>query len=110
MKPNFLKKIHLIPGDIEQDGLGISDEDTQYLIDHVNIVIHGAATLAMDDPIGKAYKMNIHATKYILDLFERMPNKKVNTDLLLLTYNSISLIIKYTEISNKIWVVGYLWH
>uniref|UniRef100_A0A8D8YLP1 Fatty acyl-CoA reductase n=2 Tax=Cacopsylla melanoneura TaxID=428564 RepID=A0A8D8YLP1_9HEMI len=30
----------------------------------------------MDDPIGKAFKMNIRATQCVLDMFEKMPNKK----------------------------------
>ncbi|KAL1455936.1 hypothetical protein WDU94_000701 [Cyamophila willieti] len=76
LRPNFFDKIHLIPGDIELPNLGLSDKDYQFLIDHVNIVIHGAATLAMDDPIGKAFNMNIRATICILNMFEKMPNKK----------------------------------
>lgn len=77
MKPNFVEKIHMIAGDIEMDRLGLSDEDIQLLINNISIVIHGAATLSMDDPIEKSFNMNIRATKYLLDMFEKMPNKKV---------------------------------
>ena len=44
-------KVEAVVGDITLPNLGLSIEDRQTLIDHVNIVFHSAASVKFDDPL-----------------------------------------------------------
>lgn len=46
---NFEEKVQAISGDLQADGLGISDNDKRILQESVNIVIHSAATVKFDE-------------------------------------------------------------
>ena len=45
-------------GDLLVDGLGLSDEDRQVIVDNVDVVINSAASVSFDDPIQEAFAIN----------------------------------------------------
>ncbi|XP_075974428.1 putative fatty acyl-CoA reductase CG5065 [Anticarsia gemmatalis] len=76
-RPEDLKKIKAIAGNINQPRLGISPEDERLLIDTVSVVFHVAATVKFDERIDIAVNTNVKGTINIMDLCHRMKNLKV---------------------------------
>ncbi|CAG4978358.1 unnamed protein product [Colias eurytheme] len=73
--PNvFKEKVFFVAGDIAELGLGLSDEDRMLLINRVNIVFHVAASVRFNDELQVAAKLNLRATKEIVDLAKEMHN------------------------------------
>lgn len=68
IQPNLLKKVKVIRGDTTFDGLGISANDLDLLKKDVSIVVHSAATIRFDEPLKRATRINVIATKRVLDL------------------------------------------
>ncbi|XP_045457864.1 fatty acyl-CoA reductase wat-like [Melitaea cinxia] len=66
--PDFIEKIGVIEGDMVELNLGISDEDRTKLINEVNFIFHGAATLRFDESLKTAVKINVRGTREILNL------------------------------------------
>lgn len=66
--PNFEDKIKLIEGDLILTNLGISNENREILKKEVNVMIHNGATTKFDEKISVALKINVLATKAMLDL------------------------------------------
>lgn len=75
--PKFRHKIVAIAGDCSLAGLNISICDRQTLIQNVNIVFHGAATVRFDEKIQLSVNINVHGTQEILDLCSEMKSLQV---------------------------------
>ncbi|CAH0714671.1 unnamed protein product, partial [Brenthis ino] len=75
-RPKSLNKIIPIIGDISEPKLGINEEDEQMLIENVSIVFHAAATVRFNEPLKIAVNINVLGTLRVLDLCQRMRNKK----------------------------------
>nr|QLI61996.1 fatty acyl-CoA reductase 6 [Streltzoviella insularis] len=76
-KPEALKKIIPISGDITLPNLGIKPEDEKTLTDKVSVVIHSAATVRFDEPLKVALNINVEGTRKVLELSKRM--KKIES-------------------------------
>ncbi|KAI5640427.1 male sterility protein domain-containing protein [Phthorimaea operculella] len=72
MNPRAFDKLRLIPGDILEPALGISDEDRRLLQKKCNIVFHSAACVRFDQKLKDAVAMNTTGTARVLDLAETM--------------------------------------
>lgn len=48
---DWMQKIIMVEGALEQPDLGLSEEDLQCIIDNVSIVFHVAATIKFDAPM-----------------------------------------------------------
>ena len=70
-------KVIVIQGDIAQANLGISEEDTQKLINDVSIVFHSAATVKFDEPLKTSIEFNLLGTRRVIQLCHKMPQLKV---------------------------------
>lgn len=46
--PNVFSKVHVVEGDLEQPGIGLSAADRQMLVSDVDIIMHSAASLNLD--------------------------------------------------------------
>ncbi|XP_038214633.1 putative fatty acyl-CoA reductase CG5065 [Zerene cesonia] len=77
VRPNDLKKVIAIEGDVTSPRLGIKDEDEQKLIDQVSVVFHSAATVRFADPFRTTMAVNFEGTKKVMDLAKSM--KKLET-------------------------------
>jgi fatty acyl-CoA reductase len=68
IQPSLLKKVKVIRGDTTFDGLGISASDVELLKNDVSVVVHSAATIRFDEPLKRATRINVTATKRVLEL------------------------------------------
>lgn len=73
----MFKKLVPIQGDITFDGLGISHDDIDKLINEAEIVFHCAATLKLEANLKDAIEMNTVGTKRVLDLCKQMKKLQV---------------------------------
>ncbi|KAF6205980.1 hypothetical protein GE061_017204, partial [Apolygus lucorum] len=76
LKPSFLNLVQLVKGDIELPGLGLSDLARAMLVEEIEVVFHGAATVSFDEPIKKATLVNVRGTKEMALLCQEMKNLK----------------------------------
>lgn len=77
----LLNKIKPVCGDISEEKLGLSDNDFNILCDHVNIVVHCAATLDFETDLKTAITINLMGTKRIVELSKQIKNLQVNIPL-----------------------------
>lgn len=75
--PELLNKIKAVSGDVSVDGLEMDGQDSDTLIDKVNIVFHCAANVRFDQSLREAINFNTVGTWRILKLAERMKNLQV---------------------------------
>uniref|UniRef100_A0A8D8ZIX0 Fatty acyl-CoA reductase n=1 Tax=Cacopsylla melanoneura TaxID=428564 RepID=A0A8D8ZIX0_9HEMI len=71
-----VKKFVLISGDIEQDNLGISEEQTQLIQSNVTVVIHSAASLDFGGSMKETGRANLLGTRRVLNLCAGMKKLK----------------------------------
>lgn len=79
--PNYLSKIKIVEGDIELKGLGLSEEDKNYIVEHTQILFNNAATVRFNEPIRKALQINVIGTKSALDIALEMQKLEVSAPL-----------------------------
>ncbi|KAJ0175832.1 hypothetical protein K1T71_008991 [Dendrolimus kikuchii] len=76
-RPDVLKKVVLISGDLTSPNLGINSRDVQILIDKVSVFIHSAATVKFNEVLSMTLKVNVDGTKEALNLAQRMKNMQL---------------------------------
>lgn len=64
----FKNKLRIVNGDMELDDLGVSSEEREYIINHVQVIIHAAATVGFDEKLRNAIATNVRGTKVMLDI------------------------------------------
>ncbi|XP_001601521.2 fatty acyl-CoA reductase wat isoform X1 [Nasonia vitripennis] len=67
-QPRFEEKVVTVRGDLQEDRLGISAEDRRELIEQVDVIVHGGATVKFDEVVSVALKINVLATRQMLEL------------------------------------------
>ncbi|KAM9974507.1 hypothetical protein ACTFIW_007961 [Dictyostelium discoideum] len=67
-------KVIAIGGDLSKEGLGLSSEDYQTVVDQVNVIIHCAASIDFRERLDKAISSNLYASLNMLDLSKRLKN------------------------------------
>ncbi|KAE8737141.1 hypothetical protein FOCC_FOCC017398 [Frankliniella occidentalis] len=72
-----MDKIVVLPGDITELGLGLSQEHRALLQREVSVVYHVAASVRFDDPFRKAVFTNLRSTREVVELARGMPQLKV---------------------------------
>lgn len=73
-KPEVMKKLVPIQGDVTFDQLGLSGEQLERVCRETNIVFHCAATLRLEASLKDALDMNTTGTKRVLDVARKMSN------------------------------------
>jgi nucleoside-diphosphate-sugar epimerase len=63
-----VRKFHFITGDVEQEGLGISESDYEKLGECITHVVHAAANVSLDEPFPKAFKSNVEASRHAMTI------------------------------------------
>lgn len=74
INPNFGDKITIITGNCQSPNAGIRPEDVKTLIKETNCIFHCAATINFDEHIALAAKINVRATRDLLQIAKQMPN------------------------------------
>lgn len=64
-------KIVPIHGDLNKEGLGLSNEDKSKLAQNLNIIFNSAADTNMNNPLKKALNINYFGTVRLLDLAKK---------------------------------------
>ncbi|KAG7214096.1 hypothetical protein KM043_001455 [Ampulex compressa] len=72
--PGVLNKVQAVKGDVSLPDLGLSAEDREMLVQRVNIVYHGAATVRFDEPLKSAVNLNMKGTDRMISLCNSMKN------------------------------------
>jgi len=49
--PAFIDKVVAVTGDVQEDGLGLDDDNRTFLENNINIVFHSAATVKFEEPL-----------------------------------------------------------
>ncbi|KAF6208949.1 hypothetical protein GE061_014692 [Apolygus lucorum] len=70
--PESLAKVIVLPGESAAENFGLSDEHLKIIIDNVNIVYHGAASINFSDTIVRAVKLNMKNTLSLLEISRRI--------------------------------------
>lgn len=68
--PNYLDRIHVISGNVDNLGLGISDADVVVLHENVEIALHVAANVRFECPLEEIGLVNVRGTREMLKLAE----------------------------------------
>lgn len=71
-KPEMLKKIYPVWGEITMPNFGLSDEHLQRVIGTSEVVFHLAASLKLEATLKPNILTNLTATKYVLDVARQM--------------------------------------
>lgn len=71
-KPELMKKIYPVWGDIQTANFGLSDEHFRRVIETTEIVFHLAASLKLEATLKPNILANLTATKYVLDVANQM--------------------------------------
>ncbi|KAH7968516.1 hypothetical protein HPB52_009109 [Rhipicephalus sanguineus] len=71
-QPDALGKVRAVVGDLTEPNLGLSWADLAALIENVSVVFHAAATVKFDEPLKKAFQINVLGTRHVLDLCKQM--------------------------------------
>ncbi|CAG9576981.1 unnamed protein product [Danaus chrysippus] len=67
-QPDFASKLIPVEGNVIDLNLGIDEESRQKIIEEVNIIFHGAATINFEETIKVATLTNLRGTREILNL------------------------------------------
>nr|ASV50723.1 fatty acyl-CoA reductase [Lissorhoptrus oryzophilus] len=76
-RPENLKKIVPVFGDVSKLNLGLSLESTKQLKENINIVYHAAASVRFDDSLKDAILMNTRGTREVVLLAKEMKHLEV---------------------------------
>ncbi|KAJ8922245.1 hypothetical protein NQ315_004182 [Exocentrus adspersus] len=68
INPEAVKKLIPICGDVSELRLGLSEEDTQTLIENIDIVYHAAASVRFDDHLKNSLLLNTRGTREVVEL------------------------------------------
>lgn len=66
--PNFIQKISIVEGDVGQIELALCPEDRIKIMNEVEIIFHGAATVRFDEPLKTAVEINVRGTREMFKL------------------------------------------
>uniref|UniRef100_A0A182S692 Fatty acyl-CoA reductase n=1 Tax=Anopheles maculatus TaxID=74869 RepID=A0A182S692_9DIPT len=75
----YLSKIRLIEGDISEVGVGISNDDLEYIYERTNIIVHAAADVRFDESLKESIQTNVRGTQEMLRIAERCRKLEIFT-------------------------------
>lgn len=78
LDPDFIDHITPVDGDLVEPNMGLSEDIQNEFIANVQIILHAAADVRFDEILKNAIKVNIRATRDLLDLSKRMLKLEVS--------------------------------
>ena len=66
-------RLHVLAGDIERPGLGLSETARARLAEEVTTVVHCAASVSFDLSLEKSRRVNVDGTRNVVEFAERCP-------------------------------------
>ena len=79
LKQDWKLRVFPIAGDLTMNGLGLSQEHRETIINEVDVIINCAASVNFDDPLLEALGINYFGSLRMLDLAQSCKNIKVFT-------------------------------
>jgi alcohol-forming fatty acyl-CoA reductase len=76
-KPEVLKKLVPVFGDITSANLGLSSDDLSLVLRETSVVFHFAASLNFQSPLKEALQMNVQGTADVMTMAKQMKKLKV---------------------------------
>jgi fatty acyl-CoA reductase len=73
-KPEVLKKLKPVNGNLMEPNLGLSNSDLMMLLTETNIIFHIGATVNMQVNLREAFETNVLGTRMVLNIAKNMPN------------------------------------
>ena len=73
-KPEVMKKIVPVWGEITQQDLGLNDEHLNHVVKNTQIVFHFAASLKLEATLKQNVLINLTGTKHVLKMARQMKN------------------------------------
>lgn len=70
-RPDDLKKMRIVKGDLAIDQFGMSKENSREITENVSIIFHCAADVRFDQPLIDAYVTNVMGMKNMLEFAKR---------------------------------------
>lgn len=94
----LLDKIVLVSGDIAEPQLGISEQDMKIMTSDpsLSIVFHSAATIKFDEPLRVSVKLNLQATRNMINFCRKLQN--------LVSFCHVSTAYANADISGDQWI------
>lgn len=77
----YLSKIRLIEGDISEVGVGISNDDLEYIYERTNIIVHAAADVRFDESLKESIQTNVRGTQEMLKIAEKCRQLEVSHEI-----------------------------
>ena len=68
------QKIQAVQGDLIQEGLGLSEDDRQTLVENCQIIINSAASVSFNDPLHEALNINYFGSLRVMELAKACRN------------------------------------
>ncbi|KAK9506112.1 hypothetical protein O3M35_008105 [Rhynocoris fuscipes] len=99
-RSDFIGKIEIIPGDLSEDNLGISEEYIERLCETVEVVIHGGASVALNDDFKPVIDANLKGSLSMMKLCRKI--KKLQIFAVISTAYSFC---PYTEIKEELYPI-----
>ncbi|XP_071495032.1 fatty acyl-CoA reductase 1-like [Diadema antillarum] len=76
-QPNFKSKLVPIESDLTEPDLLLSEADVKLLQEEVELVFHVAATVRFDEKLSLSLRLNVHATRKVIQLCRGMKKLQV---------------------------------
>lgn len=70
---SLLQKVHVVSGDLSEDGMGLSNQDRHELADNVSVVFHCAASIRLNQSLKEATTCNIFGTLNAINVAKTFP-------------------------------------
>ncbi|CAH0602009.1 unnamed protein product [Chrysodeixis includens] len=74
---DIFQKLIPVAGDVGEEGLGLSPQDRQTLVENIEVVIHSAATLDFQESLRPTVKINLLGTRRVMELCKEAKKLKV---------------------------------
>lgn len=75
-EPNFKSKLQIFDGDVENENLGLSENDIETICNEVNCIFHLAATVRFDQKLKPTLNKNVRSVKDLLAIAKTTKNLK----------------------------------
>jgi len=76
-RPNVLKKLVAVAGDVTSPGFGLSPADLEMLCENVSVIFNSAATIKFDEELRTAVEMNVKGPKMLMEICHQMKRLEV---------------------------------
>ncbi|XP_033222189.1 putative fatty acyl-CoA reductase CG8306 [Belonocnema kinseyi] len=73
---DLFKKLIAVAGDVGEDNLGLSSNDRLTLVEHINIVVHSAATLDFEADLKSTVNINLLGTRRVVQISQEIRDLK----------------------------------